>query len=307
MFFISSYTMLLFTISFIFSNLKKIRAQLFSVGFGIAGIAAGIVCLLNPLQDGFTVFRLAAFFGFAIFCFGVAVYEQYQPSLKERWYVAAQPPAIFVLLFLFFNVISNAGTAAVWAPYLMDVFGLTFAILIILYLSSLFSWKTVGLFAVLLTAMDITLVIITPVMVTAAHFVYWSWASSAGLPAKRSLYLFYDRCSFKQRTWFRRLLLCRRFSRSNLQQIWEKNRFYQLLWQWRWLSAFGKFFLTDILNWLNPIVGQKHRRLPRYSDDYQRLGTSNRMETYFGKRKKLNTPIAIPSQTKRSPPTSRVN
>jgi hypothetical protein len=51
----------------------------------------------------------------------------------------------------------------------MDVFGLTFAVLIILYLSSLFSWKTVGVFAVLLTTMDIILVIITPVMLTAAH------------------------------------------------------------------------------------------------------------------------------------------
>ena len=57
---------------------------------------------------------------------------------------------------------------AVWAPYLMDIFGLTFAILIILYLSSLFNWKTVGLFAVLLTGMDIVLVIGTRAMVTAA-------------------------------------------------------------------------------------------------------------------------------------------
>ena len=52
---------------------------------------------------------------------------------------------------------------------LMDVFGLTFAILIILYLSSLFSWKTVGLFAVLLTTMDIILVIGTGTMVQAAN------------------------------------------------------------------------------------------------------------------------------------------
>ena len=72
---------------------------------------------------------------------------------------------------------ATAGTSAVWAPYLMDVFGLTFAILIILYLSSLFSWKTVGLFAVLLTAMDIILVIGTPAMVTAA-----TSFTSLGLP-----------------------------------------------------------------------------------------------------------------------------
>ena len=168
-FFLSSYTMLLFTISYVFSNLKKLRAQLLSIGFGIASIIAGVFCTLAPFQDNFTILRVAAFVGLAVFCFAVAGYEQFKPSLKERWYVAAQPPAIFVLLFVFFNIVSNAGTVAVWSPYLMDIFGLTFAILIILYLSTLFSWKTVGLFAVLLTAMDITLVIITPVMLTAAH------------------------------------------------------------------------------------------------------------------------------------------
>ena len=75
------------------------------------------------------------------------------------------------MLFLFFSGIFNiyTGSFQVWAPILMDVFGFTFAILIILYLSSLFSWKTVGIFAALLTIMDIILVIVTPVMLGAAH------------------------------------------------------------------------------------------------------------------------------------------
>ena len=50
----------------------------------------------------------------------------------------------------------------------MDVFALTFAVLIILYLSTLFNWKTVGLFAVLLTSLDIILVIGRTAMVAAA-------------------------------------------------------------------------------------------------------------------------------------------
>jgi|WetSurMetagenome_2_1015567.scaffolds.fasta_scaffold43186_2 hypothetical protein len=167
--FLSSYTMLLFTFSYVFSNLTKMRAQLLSLGFGVSGLVAGAACLLAPLQDSFTVFRVTAFFGLAIFCFGSAVYEHIKTVTKPRWYVAAQPPALFVLLFVFFNFIHNPGTAAIWSPFLMDVFGLTFAILIILYLSSMFSWKTVGLFAVLLTLMDIFLVIVTPVMVGAAQ------------------------------------------------------------------------------------------------------------------------------------------
>ena len=169
LFFLSSYTTLLFTISYVFSGITKMRAQLISIGFGAASIVAGVVCALAPFHDAFTIFRVVAFMGLAAFCFGVAVYEQIKTSLNQRWYVAVQPPAIFVLLFVFFNFINNSGTAAVWSPYLMDVFGLTFAVLIILYLSSLFNWKTVGLFAVLLTSMDIILVIGSTAMLTAAN------------------------------------------------------------------------------------------------------------------------------------------
>ena len=169
--FLSSHTMLLFTFSFVFSNLAKIRAQLLSLGFGIAGLIAGVASFLGPLQDGITVVRAAALFGFAVFCFSAIVIEQKKTTSKYRWYVAVQPPAIFVMLFIFFSGIFNiyTGSFQVWAPFLMDVFGFTFAILIILYLSSLFSWKTVGIFAALLTIMDIILVIVTPVMLGAAH------------------------------------------------------------------------------------------------------------------------------------------
>jgi len=165
--FLGSYTMLLFTFSYVFSNMKKRNAQLISLGFGIVGVVAGAVSLIAPLNDAYTIYRAAAFFGLAIFCFGTIVFEEKKTNLKARWYIAAQPPAAFVLLFLLFNVF-YAGAVDIWSPFLMDVFGFTFAILIILYLSSLFSWKTVGLFAILLTIMDIILVIVTPVMVTTA-------------------------------------------------------------------------------------------------------------------------------------------
>ncbi len=166
--FLSSYTMLLFTFSYVFSNLAKMRAQLLSLGFGSAALIAALASLLGALSDSLTIYRATAFFILAGLCFGAAVFEQIKAASKSsRWYVAAQPPAIFVLLFVFFNFLYG-GTFQIWYPVIMDVFGLTFAILIILYLSSLFSWKTVGLFAVLLTVMDIILVIGTPVMIGAA-------------------------------------------------------------------------------------------------------------------------------------------
>ncbi|MGA3061120.1 MAG: hypothetical protein ABSD92_12245 [Candidatus Bathyarchaeia archaeon] len=253
-FFLSSYTMLLFTISYVFSGLPKIRVQLFSVGFGVASLVAGSVCVLAPFQDAFTIFRVAAFFGLAIFCFSVAVYEHHKTSLKERWYVAAQPPAIFVLLFVFFNVIHNSGTVAVWSPYLMDVFGLTFAVLIILYLSTLFSWKTVGLFAVLLTTMDIILVIITPVMLTAAHSF-----TNLGLPVlvyipnvpiitQGNAILF--RGLGLGDFFFAGVLAVQAFNKFGKKTAFASVAAIAL--------AFGiwEAFLPDIINWLKPIVGR---------------------------------------------------
>jgi hypothetical protein len=167
--FLSSYTMLLFTFSYVFSNLTRMRSQLLSVGFGIASLIAGLASFLGPLTDGFTIFRTIAFFALAAFCFSVVAYEAKKSVSTQRWYVAVQPPAMFVLLFVFFRIIYDGG-AQIWYPLLMDLFGLTFAILIILYLSSMFSWKTVGLFAILLTVLDIILVFSGPMTAAAGTF-----------------------------------------------------------------------------------------------------------------------------------------
>ena len=168
--FLSSYSMLLFTFAVVFSNTTRVRAQIISVGFGAAALGFGLASLTAPLTDAYTIVRVAAFIALAGCCFAVALYERKKPisSKKARWYLAAQPVAIFLLLFILFNLVYS-GSARIWQPYLMDVFGFTFAVLIILYLSSLFNWKTVGIFAALLTIMDIILVIGTGTMVTAAQ------------------------------------------------------------------------------------------------------------------------------------------
>ena len=254
-FFMSSYTMLLFTISYVFSNIAKIRAQILSVGFGAAGIVVAVFLSLTPFRDVYTIYRVIAFVSFAIFCFSVAIYEQYKPSLKQRWTVAVQPPVIFVLLFVFFNVIYNSGTAAVWSPYLMDVFGLTFAILIILYLSSMFSWKTVGLFAVLLTTMDIILVIGTPVMLTAAHSF-----TNLGLP----VLVYLPNVPFVYSATggiLARGLGLGDFFFAGVLAVQTYNKFGKriaLIAAVAIAVAFGiwEAFLADIINWLQPIVGR---------------------------------------------------
>ncbi len=265
LFFLSSYTLLLFTFSYVFSNLPTIRAQILSVGFGVASAVVGSACLLSQLQDGFTIFRGAAFFGLAVFCFGVAVYERIKPVSKERWYVAAQPPATFVLLFVFFNFINNPVTAAIWAPYLLDVFALTFAVLIILYLSSLFSWKVVGLFAVLLTAWDIFSVIGTPIMLTAAQTF-----TGLGLPVLVYLpnipIIIGHLTSGTSYVVFRGLGLGDFFF-AGVLVIQTFKRFGQRTAVIAIISitvVFGIWdaFLTDIINWFIPIVGRNIGGLP---------------------------------------------
>ena len=165
--FIFSYSLLLFTFSYLFSGLKTRRSQLFSLGFGIAGLLAGTIALMAPFTDGYTLFRALAFYGLAAFAFASIIFDMKKPDAKDRWYIAVQPAALFVLLFVFFNVVYDG--ALVWYPILLDVFALTFAVLIILYLGSLFTWKTVLLFAVLLTIVDIILVLGTGTMVVAAQ------------------------------------------------------------------------------------------------------------------------------------------
>ena len=91
--FLSSYVTLLFTFSYVFSGLKKTYAQLISVGFGICSLVAGLLSLIEPLADSYTNFRVIAFVILSLLCFGVAVYEQIKSVSKQRWYIAAQPPA----------------------------------------------------------------------------------------------------------------------------------------------------------------------------------------------------------------------
>jgi hypothetical protein len=167
-FFLGSYTTLLFSLTYIFSDLKKKKTQLLSTGFGVASIIVGVASFLEPLQDSYTTVRASAFFALAIISFAIVAYEQRRIDVKKaRWHFAIQPPALFLLLFIFFNLLYTEGTLNVWFPYLLNIFGVTFAILIVLYISPLFNWKNVAIFAVLLTILDITLVFSGPMVIAA--------------------------------------------------------------------------------------------------------------------------------------------
>lgn len=82
---------------------------------------------------------------------------------NKRWYVAWIPPATFLLLYVFLR------NEAIWSTYLVNVYGLIFAILITLYIGGIFTWKTTLIFGGILTIMDIILVLVTGSMITAAQ------------------------------------------------------------------------------------------------------------------------------------------
>ncbi len=174
--FLFSYSTLLFTFSYLFSNMAKRKAQLFCLAFGVAGLVAGTVAILYAAADSLMLYGGWAIYGLAAFAFCAMLYEQKRAATRERWYLAVLPPVLFVLLYLVYN-----GTI-LWFPYLLNVYAIIFAILVTLYLGSLFSWKNVFIFAGLLTVMDIILVLFTGIMVTAAKQV-----SGLGLPVLISL------------------------------------------------------------------------------------------------------------------------
>jgi len=84
---------------------------------------------------------------------------------KNRWYVAVLPPTVFILLYVFLR------DTSVWVYVLANIYGLVFAVLITLYLASLFSWKTTAIFGVLVTIMDIMLVFVTGTMIEAVDVI----------------------------------------------------------------------------------------------------------------------------------------
>jgi hypothetical protein len=161
--FLFAYSMLLFIFSYIFSDFQKDKAKIFCMAFSVFSFLAATVSFLyiNSLSD-LAAYGAAAFFCLCGFSFTALIYEETRTRVGERWYLAALPPALFLILYFFYN------QTPLWFPYLLNLYGAIFAILIILYLGSLFTWRTSLAFVGLLTAADIILVLVTRTMVSAA-------------------------------------------------------------------------------------------------------------------------------------------
>jgi hypothetical protein len=164
--FLFAYSSLLFIFTYIFSDFQKTKAQFFCATFLIVSFLAATVSLLSMgVLEGMPAYGAVAFYCLFGFSFVALVFEEVRTNVGRRWYLAVLPSALFIILYAFY------GRSHIWFPYLLDMYGIVFAILIILYLGALFTWKTTILFAGLLTAADTILVLVTRTMVSAATHV----------------------------------------------------------------------------------------------------------------------------------------
>jgi hypothetical protein len=122
------------------------------------GLMAVMITLVVVVRQLSLILMVLFLFSYSLllFTFGYLV-------SKNRWYIGIIPPAVFILLYVFLR------DTYVWTYYLSNIYGLVFAILITLYLASLFNWKTTAVFGALITGMDIVLVLVTKTMVQAAN------------------------------------------------------------------------------------------------------------------------------------------
>lgn len=165
MIFLFSYSMLLFIFTYLFSNLQKAGAKVFCSVFLVVSFLIATISLISFGVNSTVAYGALAFYCLFVFAFLALLYENIRISTEERWYLAVLPPSSFICLYLFFS------RTALWFPYLLNIFGTVFAVLVILYLGSLFTWKTTLIFVGLLTVMDIILVLFTGSMVSAARHV----------------------------------------------------------------------------------------------------------------------------------------
>jgi hypothetical protein len=160
--FLFAYSMLLFIFTHIFSDFNKTRASIFCLAFLVITIAAALALQLNLVTNTLGILGPIAFYGLSLFTLSALIYEHRRTATGERWYLAVLPPALFICLYAFYN------RTSLWFPYILNLYGIAFAVLIILYMGTLFTWKTTLIFTGLLTIVDTILVLVTRTMVSAA-------------------------------------------------------------------------------------------------------------------------------------------
>jgi len=146
-----------FAIVFLYSKLEKSVDAIFGgtelqmKHIVVLVAAMGImVSVLLLIPDQF----LVALFSFAY----VVVLALFTYMFVPKLYIAAVPPALFLLIFFFF-----------WNVYFFNLFAIIFGIAVSVYMGNLFNWKTTLGFVSLITIVDIVQVLVTGFTVVSAQ------------------------------------------------------------------------------------------------------------------------------------------
>jgi len=115
-----------------------------------------------------------AILAFFLVFYSMALFMFVYLAIPKKWYIAPILPAIFLLLYFFF-----------WGIPQMDIFAAVFVVFVSVYIATFFEWKTLAVFAGLLTVLDVVQVFGTKFMVD-----YGQKVSNLALPAMIEIPLF---------------------------------------------------------------------------------------------------------------------
>lgn len=160
--FLFSHSTLLFIFTYIHSDMQKLKAQIFYAAFLTFTFSAGTFSLL-VLDKATAVYATSTFFGLFTFTFLTLLYEELRVNIRRRWYLAVLPPALFLSLYLFFS------RTIFWIFCLANICGIVSAVLTTLFIGNIFTWKPTLIFAGIITAIDIILVLVTGTMSSATE------------------------------------------------------------------------------------------------------------------------------------------
>ena len=126
------------------SLLEEKKLSMREVALTVAWMGVAVTAVVFIPSEAIQILFLAAY-SYMLFSFTYV-------ALK-KWYIAVFPSILFLLSYFFY-----------WNLIVFDIFVIIFSMIIIVYASGLFSWKTVWIFAILLTIMDIIQVFVTGFM-----------------------------------------------------------------------------------------------------------------------------------------------
>jgi len=128
----------------IFSLLEEKKISVRDIALTVVWMGVAVTAIVFIPGEAIKILFLAAY-SYMLFSFTYI-------SLK-KWYIAVFPPVVFLLSYLFY-----------WNLIVFNIFVLIFSVIITIYASGLFSWRTVWIFAALLTVMDVIQVFVTGFM-----------------------------------------------------------------------------------------------------------------------------------------------